>query len=74
VRLFSSFGEFRTFKSNYVASADDKASLPDYSRYGNLVEGCACPSDNCERPLFDKRASAIGFVKYLKNIEDFAPS
>jgi hypothetical protein len=73
-RLFSSFGEFRAFKKNYVASDDDKASLPDYSRYGNLVEGSACPSDNCDRPLFDKRASAIGFVKYLKKIEDSAPS
>jgi hypothetical protein len=72
--LFGSFGEFRTFKSNYVASDDDKISLPDYSRYGSLVEGCACPSGNCDRPLFDKRASATGFVKYLKRIEDFAPS
>ncbi len=72
--LFGSFGEFRTFKSNYVASDEDKASLPDYSRYGNLVEGCACPSDNCDRPLFDKRASATGFIKYLKKIEDSAPS
>jgi hypothetical protein len=72
--LFGSFGEFRTFKSNYVASDDDKASLPDYSRYGDLVEGSVCPSDNCERPLFDKRASASGFVKYLKKIEDSAPS
>jgi diadenosine tetraphosphate (Ap4A) HIT family hydrolase len=72
--LFGSFGEFRTFKSNYVASDDDKVSLPDYSRYGNLVEGCACPSNNCERPLFDKRASATGFVKYLKRVGDSAPS
>jgi hypothetical protein len=74
VRLFSSFGEFRIFKSNYVVSDDDKDSLPDYSRYGNLVEGCICPSDNCGRPLFDKRASATGFIKYLKKIEDYAPS
>jgi diadenosine tetraphosphate (Ap4A) HIT family hydrolase len=72
--LFGSFGEFRPFKKSYVASDDDKASLPDYSRYGSLVEGCACPSDNCDRPLFDKRASATGFIKYLKKIEDFAPS
>lgn len=40
----------------------------------HLVEGSACPSDNCDRPLFDKRASAIGFVKYLKKIEGSAPS
>jgi hypothetical protein len=72
--LFGSFGEFRTFKSNYVASDDDKASLPDYSRYGNLVEGSACPSDNCDRPLFDKRRSAKGFVSYLRKIEESAPS
>jgi hypothetical protein len=73
-RLFSSFGEFRTFKKNYVASDDDNASLPDYSRYGNLVEGCICPSDNCGRPLFDKRRSAKGFVAYLRKIEGYAPS
>ncbi len=72
--LFGSFGEFRTFKSNYVVSDDDKVSLPDYSRYGDLVEGCVCPSDNCDRPLFDRRASATGFVKYLKKIENSAPS
>jgi diadenosine tetraphosphate (Ap4A) HIT family hydrolase len=72
--LFGSFGEFRKFKSDYSVSDDDKASLPDYSRFGNLVEGCACPSDNCDRPLFDKRASATGFVKYLKKIENSAPS
>ncbi len=71
--LFGSFGEFRKFKSDYSVSDDDKASLPDYSRYGSLVEGCACPSDNCDRPLFDKRASATGFVKYLKKVEDSAP-
>jgi diadenosine tetraphosphate (Ap4A) HIT family hydrolase len=71
--LFGSFGEFRSFKKNYVVSDDDKASLPDYSRYGSLVEGCVCPSDNCDRPLFDKRTSATGFVKYLKKIEDSAP-
>jgi hypothetical protein len=73
-RLFSSFGEFRTFKKNYVVSDDDKASLPDYSKYGNLVEGCVCPSDNCDRPLFDKRSSAKGFVSYLRKIEASAPS
>jgi diadenosine tetraphosphate (Ap4A) HIT family hydrolase len=72
--LFGSFGEFRTFKSSYVASDDDKASLPDYSRYGNLVEGCVCPSDNCDRPLFEKRRSAVGFVHYVKKIEAFAPN
>jgi hypothetical protein len=73
-RLFGSFGEFRKFKSAYVAADDDKISLPDYSRYGNLVAGCACPSDNCGRPLFEKRRSAVGFVNYVKKIEDSAPS
>ncbi len=72
--LFGSFDEFRTFKSSYVAADDDKVSLPDYSRYGNLVAGCACPSDNCDRPLFEKRRSAAGFVNYVKKIEDSAPS
>ncbi len=71
--LFGSFGEFRGFKSNYVASDDDKVSLPDYSRYGNLVEGCVCPSDNCSRPLLEKRVSGKGFVNYLKRVEDSAP-
>ncbi len=74
IRLFSSFGEFRSFKSAYVKSADDQVSLPDYSRYGSLVEGCACPSDNCDRPLFEKRSSAQGFANYLRNIESFTPS
>jgi hypothetical protein len=72
-RLFGSFGEFRTFKRGYIPADDDKASLPDYSRYGNLVQGCVCPSENCGRPLFDRRASAAGFVKYLKKIENSAP-
>ncbi len=72
--LFGSFGEFRKFKSGYVAADDDKISLPDYSRYGNLVAGCACPSDNCERVLFERRRSAVGFVNYVKKIEDSAPS
>jgi diadenosine tetraphosphate (Ap4A) HIT family hydrolase len=72
--LFGSFGEFRTFKSNYIASDDDKISLPDYSRYGNLVEGCVCPSDNCDRPLFERRKSAKGFVSFMKKIEGSAPS
>jgi hypothetical protein len=72
--LFGSFGEFRTFKSNYVVSDDDKISLPDYSRYSNLVEGCVCPSDNCDRPLFEKRKSAEGFARFMKKVEDFAPS
>jgi hypothetical protein len=72
--LFGSFGEFRIFKSNYVASDDDKVSLPDYSRYGNLVEGCVCPSDNCDRPLFEKRKSAQGFASYMRKIEGSAPS
>jgi hypothetical protein len=72
--LFGSFGEFRSFKSNYVATDDDKVSLPDYSRYGSLVEGCACPSDNCDRPLFEKRSSAQGFANYLRRIEEFAPT
>jgi hypothetical protein len=71
--LFGSFGEFRIFKSNYVASDDDKASLPDYSRYGSLVEGCVCPSENCDRPLFEKRASGEGFVSFMKKVEDSAP-
>jgi hypothetical protein len=74
VRLFSSFGEFRKFKSEYIASDDDKDSLPDYYKNGQLVEGCICPSDNCGRPLFDKRASATAFIKYLKKIEDSPPS
>jgi hypothetical protein len=74
VRLFSSFGEFRKFKSEYIASDDDKDSLPDYYKNGQLVEGCICPSDNCGLTLFDKRASATGFIKYLKKIEDYAPS
>jgi diadenosine tetraphosphate (Ap4A) HIT family hydrolase len=72
--LFGSFGEFRPFKKSYVASADDKISLPDYSRYGDLVEGCVCPSDNCDRPLFERRKSAKSFVSFMKNIEDFSPS
>ncbi len=72
--LFGSFGEFRKFKSGYVAADDDKISLPDYSRYGNLVAGCACPSDNCDRPLFEKRKSAQGFVSYIRKIEGSAPS
>ncbi len=71
--LFGSFGEFRIFKGDYVASDDDKVSLPDYSRYGNLVEGCVCPSDNCDRPLFEKRRSAVGFANYLGRIENSAP-
>ncbi len=74
IHLFGSFGEFRKFKSGYVAADDDKISLPNYSRYGNLVAGCACPSDNCDRPLFEKRRSAVGFVNYVKKIEDSAPS
>jgi diadenosine tetraphosphate (Ap4A) HIT family hydrolase len=72
--LFGSFGEFRHFKSKYSPSDDDKASLPDYARFGDLVEGSVCPSDNCNRVLFDNRVSATGFVKYLKKIEDSAPS
>jgi diadenosine tetraphosphate (Ap4A) HIT family hydrolase len=72
--LFGSFGEFRIFKSSYVASDDDKISLPDYSRYGNLVEGCVCPSDNCDRPLFEKRKSAQGFASYMRKTEGSAPS
>lgn len=72
--LFGSFGEFRVFKSNYVVSDEDKISLPDYSRYGNLAEGCVCPSDNCDRPLFEKRKSAGDFVSFMKNIEESAPS
>ncbi len=67
--LFGSFGEFRIFKSNYVASDEDKVSLPDYSRYGNLVAGCVCPSDNCDRPLFEKRRSAEGFTRFMRKIE-----
>ncbi len=74
MRLFSSFGEFRKFKSDYIVSDDDKDSLPDYYKNGQLVEGCICPSDNCGRPLFDKRASATAFIKYLKKIEDSPPS
>ncbi len=74
VRLFSSFGEFRKFKSDYIVSDDDKDCLPDYHKNGQLVEGCVCPSDNCDGILFDKRASATGFIKYLKKIEDSAPS
>ncbi len=72
--LFGSFGEFRAFKRDYVASDDDKASLPDYSKYGQLVEGSVCPSDNCGRPLFEKRRSAKSFVSYLRKIEESAPS
>ncbi len=72
--LFGSFGEFRKFKSSYVAADDDKISLPDYSRYGNLVAGCVCPSDNCDRPLFEKRRSAEGFTRFMKKIENSAPS
>lgn len=72
--LFGSFGEFRAFKSNYVASDDDKISLPDYSRYGNLVEGSVCPSDKCDRPLFEKRRSAKGFANYVKKIEESPPN
>jgi hypothetical protein len=71
--LFGSFGEFRIFKGDYVATDDDKVSLPDYSRYGNLVEGCVCPSENCSRPLLEKRVSGNGFVNYLKRVEDSAP-
>jgi hypothetical protein len=71
--LFGSFGEFRTFKSNYVASDDDKLSLPDYSRYGNLVEGCVCPSDDCDRPLFERRKTAKGFISFMKKIESSSP-
>jgi hypothetical protein len=71
--LFGSFGEFRIFKGNYVATDDDKVSLPDYSRYGNLVEGCVCPSENCSRPLLERRVSGNGFVNYLKGVEDSAP-
>ncbi len=58
----------------YVVSDDDKDSLPDYYKNSQLVEGYICPSDNCGRTLFDKRASATGFIKYLKKIEDSAPS
>lgn len=72
--LFGSFGEFRKFKSSYVASDADKVSLPDYSEYGQLVEGCACPIQGCDRPLFEKRASADGFVDFVKKIENSAPS
>ncbi len=72
--LFGSFGEFRGFKSDYIVSDDDKDCLPDYHKNGQLVEGCVCPSDNCDGILFDKRASATGFIKYLKKIEDSAPS
>ncbi len=71
--LFGSFGEFRKFKSGYVAADDDKISLPDYSRYGNLVAGCVCPSDNCGRPLFERRKSAKGFVSFMKKIESSPP-
>ncbi len=74
VRLFSSFGEFRKFKKDYIVSDDDKDCLPDYYKNSQLVEGCICPSDNCGGILFDKRASATGFIKYLKKIEDYAPS
>jgi hypothetical protein len=74
VRLFSSFGEFRKFKKDYIVSDDDKDCLPDYHKNSQLVEGCICPSDNCGGILFDKRASATGFIKYLKKIEDYAPS
>jgi hypothetical protein len=74
INLFGSFGEFRKFKSDYVVADDDKVSLPDYSRYGNLVAGCVCPSDNCDRPLFEKRRSVEGFVNYLRRIEHSAPS
>jgi hypothetical protein len=72
--LFGSFGEFRKFKSSYVVADDDKISLPDYSRYGDLVAGCVCPSDNCGRPLFEKRRSAEGFTRFMKKIENSAPS
>jgi hypothetical protein len=71
--LFGSFGEFRIFKSNYLASDEDKVSLPDYSRYGNLVEGCVCPSVNCDRLLFEKRKSAEGFTNFVKKIENSSP-
>ena len=40
----------------------------------HLVEGSACPSDNCGRPLLEKRRSAKGFVSYLRKIEESAPS
>jgi hypothetical protein len=72
--LFGSFGEFRTFKSNYIASDDDKVSLPDYSKYGQLTEGYVCPSNNCDRLLIEKRRSAKGFVNYLRKIEGSPPS
>jgi hypothetical protein len=72
--LFGSFGEFRTFKSKYLPSDDDKVSLPDYARFGDLAEGSACPSDNCNRILFGNRVSATGFMKYLRKIEDSALS
>jgi hypothetical protein len=72
--LFGSFGEFRAFKNGYVASDEDKISLPDYSRYGDLVEGCLCPSDGCDRPLIEKRESAQGFASFMKKIEDSALS
>ncbi len=71
--LFGSFGEFRKFKSGYVAADDDKISLPDYSRYGDLVAGCVCPSDNCGRPLFERRKSAEGFTRFMKKIENYSP-
>ncbi len=74
LHLFGSFGEFRAFRSDYVVADDDKVSLPDYSRYGDLGVGSVCPSDNCGRLLAEKRRSAAGFVKYVKKIEDCAPS
>jgi hypothetical protein len=71
--LFGSFGEFRKFKSSYVPADDDRISLPDYSRYGNLVAGCVCPSDNCGRPLLERRKSAEGFTRFMKKIENYSP-
>ncbi len=49
----------------------DKDSIYDVI---HLVEGSACPSDNCDRPLFEKRRSAKGFVSYLRKVEESAPS
>jgi hypothetical protein len=43
----------------------------------SMVNWCGvsvCPSADCDKPLFDKRTSAMGFVKYLENVENFAPN
>jgi hypothetical protein len=49
--------------NSYVLHLD---RITDLSR--GLLEGSACPSDNCGKSLFDRRASATAFVRYLKKI------